>query len=165
MNLSGIFMYVFLCHLFIYCLSATNPPFCALLSDTGAGFYRLHFSPLASWLNVRPFQQRALERCCKSGRERRDYFFFQCFVFLLGGNWINMQGSWQCFLEKKVVFGPAASSLQHVPTHCLHRGLNQPCRGPYSEFLSFFVFTFPSTLGVVTALCSYYFRVLLYLFQ
>lgn len=111
-NLLGIFTYVFLCHLFIYCLSATNPPFCALLGDTRAGFYRLHFS-LTSWLNVRPFQQRASERCCKSGRERRDYFFFQCFVFLLGGNWVNMQGSWQCFLEKKVVFW---SSSKFSPT-------------------------------------------------
>lgn len=158
-------MYVFLYHLLIYCLSATHPPFCALPSDTGAGFYSLHFS-LASWLDVRACQQRALERRCKSGRERRDYFFFQCFVFLLGGNWIGTQGSWQCFLERKVVlWSGSKSSPTCVNIPSPQRSESLPSRGPFSECLSFFIFIFPSALGVVTGLCSYYFRVLLYLFR
>lgn len=131
----------------------------------GAGVYSLRF-PLASWLDVRPCQQRALERRCKSGRERRDNFFFQCLVFLFGGNKISMQGSWQRSPERKVVlWSGSKSSPTCVNTLSPQRSESQPSRDPFSEFLSFFIFIFPSALGVVTALCSYYFRVLLYHFQ
>lgn len=69
---------------------------------------------------------------------------------------VSSRGGW--FL------GRPASALQHVSTHSPQRSESQPRRGPFSEFLSFFTICFSFSFRVVTALCSYCFRVLLYFF-
>lgn len=134
-------MYVFLGHLVMYSLSATDPFFSALLCG-GAGFYRLHFS-LANGLDVRPCQQRALETHSNSGRERGDFCLFWCFVFLLSGQWLCMQGSWQCCLE--VVLW---SGSKHSPTH-VHTGSPEVWISVSS------LFPFPSALRTVFPLCNH----------
>lgn len=60
----------YLYQLLIYCLSAPNSPFFAILSDNRPELYRLHFF-LARRLGIRLCQERAPEGHYKAGKGRR----------------------------------------------------------------------------------------------
>lgn len=90
-----------------YCLSATNPPFFALLCGTGS--YKLRFSLPGAGCQGR--QQRALETL----QIRRDFSLFSCLAFLVGGKWLWLQGSSQRCGRGGRFSGRAADS----PT-CVH---------------------------------------------
>lgn len=127
-----------LCH-WIYCFSNKPIFLCPSLWSWGDRSYRLHF-PLASWLDARPCQQRALERHCKL-EEKEGTFSSQCFVFLLGGKGIGVQGPWQCFLERRMVLAQQqalCNVCQHtVSTEVWISALQGPLPLSLSSFLTY----------------------------
>lgn len=96
-------------------------------------------SPLPVGLMLAPVNRRYWKDI--ANLEEKDFFFFQCFIFLHGGKWVSSRGpgsvpstkdgSW---VQKQAL----SNTCQH--TLSTGRGLNPSLTGASSsEFLSFFI--------------------------
>lgn len=143
-------------------MSASDPPSFALLCDPGAGFCRPPFSR-ASWLNVRPCQQRALENTAIWKRKRG---LFPPPVFCFATLWRVGQhaGVRRRFLEMTAGLWLSSALAPCVNTASAEVWVSA-LQGPPAEFLSFLTTSSPFSCRDSLCSCSDYFRVLLALFH
>lgn len=114
MNVLGFNVYIFVPLIYLL-LVGIRPPSLALLCDPGPGFYRPHF-PWASDCRLGlPTENTALENTAVWKR-KRGLSLFRCFVLLLGGKRVSMQGSGRRFLESRAGLWPDSRCSRLVYT-------------------------------------------------
>lgn len=162
-----------LCPLFIYCLSAPNSPFSALLCDARAGSRTGYISPLsAGWMLSLPIERALVGGCKTEAGRNNSSSFLQRVVFLRSDKQVCTWGSQQsspCQWQPSAQWpGPLWLLLQFtsgVPSgrgsmflrqpSPLFRCLNVSLVETSSKFLSSSAVHPPSALEV-TAVCGCY---------